>query len=261
MWSRHHHACPRNLFNGVFCALAALFCSFAIRSDTLPHIQGRLAALPRLTLWAWERREDLRDLNSRRFAVAYLDQTLIIGLTVDAQPRRNSLVIPASATRIPVVRIEAAGTAVLNDRNRSEALHALLASANEPSIAALQIDFDATLSQRAFYRDLLLDLRQQLPARLPLSITALASWCSRDDWLRGLPVDEAVPMMFRMEPDHRRARPDLDDFRIREPLCQSSAGISTTEPWPSRLEGKRIYVFADNGWHSDSPALLERRLP
>jgi hypothetical protein len=252
---------PRNVVNCVFFALAALFCSFAIRSDTLPHIQGRMAALPRLTLWAWERREDLRGLNPRRFAVAYLDQTLTIGLTVIAQPRRSYLVIPALATRIPVVRIEAARTAALNDRNRREALHALLASANVPGIAALQIDFDATLSQRAFYRDLLLDLRQQLPSGLPLSITALASWCSHDDWLRGLPVDEAVPMMFRMEPDHRRALPGIDDFRIRDPLCQSSVGISTTEPWPSRLEGKRIYVFTDNGWRSDSPALLERRLP
>jgi hypothetical protein len=69
-----------------------------------------------------------------------------------------------------------------------------------------------------------------------------------------------VPMLFRMEPDRRRAPPDLDEFRIREPLCQSSVGISTMEPWPSDLAGKRIYVFADNGWRKDSHAELERRL-
>jgi hypothetical protein len=100
-----------------------------------------------------------------------------------------------------------------------------------------------------------------MPATLPLSITALASWCSFDDWLRGLPVDEAVPMMFRMEPDRRRAPPSIDDFRIREPLCSSSVGVSTNEPWPLNLAGKRLYVFPDNGWRIDSPAGLERRLP
>ncbi|HUH64622.1 MAG TPA: hypothetical protein VLZ50_16565, partial [Terracidiphilus sp.] len=72
---------------------------------------------------------------------------------------------------------------------------------------------------------------------------------------------EAVPMMFRMEPDRRRAPPNVDEFRIREPLCLSSVGLSTTEPWPSRLDGRRIYIFPDNGWGNDSIADLDRRLP
>lgn len=241
-------------------ALAALVCSLGIHSDTLPQPVGRLAPLPRVSLWAWERREDLRAIDTRRFAVAYLDQTLTVGLIVNRQPRRDPVVFPASAVRIPVVRIETAPGAVLNDFNCDELVRDLLISADEPGISALQVDFDATRSQRAFYRDLLLHLRRQMPANLPLSITALASWCSFDDWLRGLPVDEAVPMMFRMEPDRRRAPPNVDDFQIREPLCRSSVGVSTTEPWPDDLAGKRIYVFADHGWQADSPAELERRL-
>ncbi len=248
-------------WNGVACALLALLLFLSIHSDALPHPQGRLAGLPRVTLWAWERREDLRAIDTRRFAVAYLDQTLTIGLTVHAQPRRNNLVFPESATRIAVVRIEAPSTAFLNDQNRIDAVQSILVSAREPGIAALQIDFDATRSQRPFYRDLLADLRRQMPAGLPLSITALASWCSWDGWMRGLPVDEAVPMMFRMEPDHRRAPSSVDDFQIREPLCQTSTGVSTSEPWPSDLAGKRIYVFPDHGWRNDTPAELARRLP
>jgi hypothetical protein len=241
-------------------ALTALLGSLGIQSDALPHPQGPMATLPRVTLWAWERREDLHTLNAHRFAVAYLDQTLTIGLTVQAKPRRDAVAIPSSATRIPVVRIEAPTGAVLNDLNRVDALQAILTSAREPGIAALQIDFDATRSQRDFYRDLLVDLRKQMPAGLPLSITALASWCSHDDWIHSLPVDEAVPMMFRMEPDRRRAAPDRDEFKIREPLCQFSIGVSTSEPWPAHREGKRIYVFADNGWRHDPPETLERRL-
>jgi len=252
---------PAKLCNGVSCALIALLLFLSIHSDALPHPQGRLAAFPRVTLWSWERREDLHALDTRRFAIAYLDQTLTIGLTVQAQPRRNALVLPSSATRIPVVRIEAPRTAVLNQETRREAVQAILESAREPGIAALQIDFDATRSQRLFYRDLLVDLRRQIPADLPLSITALASWCSWDDWIHDLPVDEAVPMMFRMEPDHRRAPPDIDDFKIREPLCRTSTGVSTDEAWPSNLGGKRIYVFPDHGWHNVPPADLERRLP
>ena len=100
-----------------------------------------------------------------------------------------------------------------------------------------------------------------MPADLPLSITALASWCSWDSWIRGLPVDEAVPMMFRMEPDHRRAPAATEDFQIREPLCRTSTGISTDERWPSNLAGKRIYVFPDHGWRNSPPADLLRRLP
>jgi hypothetical protein len=252
---------PAKLWNGVSSALIALLLLLSIHSDALPHPHGRLAALPRVTLWAWERREDLRAINTQRFAVAYLDQTLTIGLTVLSQPRRNALVFPAAASRIAVVRIEAPSTSILNDKNRNDAVQSILDSARQPGIAALQIDFDATRSQRAFYRDLLIDLRRQLPANLPLSITALASWCSWDNWIRDLPVDEAVPMMFRMEPDHRRAPPSVDDFQIREPLCRTSIGVSTDEPWPSNLAGKRIYVFPDRGWRNDSPAELARRIP
>jgi hypothetical protein len=241
-------------------AVAALACSLGIRSDALPHPQGRLAELPRITLWAWERREDLRTLDPRRFAVAYLDRTLTIDLTVKSQLRQNPVVLPALAVRIPVVRIETGSLALFNDDNREEIVRNLLLAAREPGISALQIDFDATRSQRQFYRDVIVDVRRQMPADMPLSITALASWCSYDDWLRGLPIDEAVPMMFRMEPDRKRAPANLDDFRIREPLCEFATGISTTESWPSNLAGKRIYVFPDEGWQVDSPFSIERRL-
>jgi hypothetical protein len=252
---------PAKLQNGVSYAIAVLLCALAIHSDAFPHSGGRMAALPRTTLWAWDRREDLRSINPHRFAVAYLDQTLTIGLIVEAQPRRGVLALPAIATRMPVVRIEAAPNAILNGVTRDQAVRAILVAADEPGIAALQIDFDATRSQRPFYRDLLFDVRRQMPANLPLSMTALASWCSHDDWLHGLPIDEAVPMLFRMEPDRRHASINTDDFRIREPLCASSVGLSTSEPWPSQLAGKRVYIFPDNGWRNDNPVDLARRLP
>lgn len=237
-----------------------VFCC-GIRSDAAPRLPMRMLNLPRLTIWAWERREDLHALPSRRVAVAYLDRTLLLGLNVYDRPRRDPLLFPSAAIRIPVVRIEPQPGAMLDTTLRTQAVQAILQSARQPGIAALQIDFDATRSQRTFYRALISDLRRQMPPNLPLSITALASWCSYDDWLRGLPIDEAVPMFFRMEPDRRRAPADLAAFRIREPLCQASIGISTTETWPPDLAGKRIYLFPDHGWRVDSIAAYERKLP
>jgi hypothetical protein len=250
----------RFLRRAVIPLLLALPLSLALRPDALPHRLTRMSRLPAMTLWSWERREDLRALDPQRLAIATLDQTLAIDLNVHPLVRRNPVLLPGGAVRIAVVRIEPSRHAVLNEANREAAVQAILVSAREPGIAALQIDFDATASQRAFYRDLLVELRQSMPAALPLSMTALASWCSYDDWLRGLPVDEAVPMMFRMEPDRARGLPDSYEFAIREPLCRGSVGVSTSEPWPARVDGKRIYIFADQGWRGEDTAALLRRV-
>lgn len=239
-----------------------------------------MARLPRATLWVWERPEDLRGLApakgsaarmepattaSMTKAIAWLDQTVVLGAAVTSVPRRQPFLYPASAVRIAVVRIQALPTAPLDAIQEHETAALLLNAAARPGIAALQVDFDATRSQRTFYASLLADLRKQMPTALPLSITALASWCSGDDWIAALPVDEAVPMMFRMEPDRRRASPsalsDAPQFRIREPLCMGSVGVSTHEPWPEDIAGKRVYVFADRGWRQDLPLLNDRKLP
>jgi len=242
-------------------AAAMVLCCLGIRSDGLPHYGSRMDGLPRVTLWAWERREFFSALDTRRYAIAYLDRTVTIGPSVASQMRRDPVGFPAAATRIPVVRIEVAPGAVLGDAARAAVARELVNAAQEQGAAALQVDFDATRSQRGFYRALLTDVRAQMPAAMPLSMTALASWCSWDSWLRGLPVDEAVPMMFRMEPDRRRAAADIEHFRIREPLCRGSVGVSTTEPWPDSLKGKRIYIFADEGWQRTPFQELEKRLP
>jgi hypothetical protein len=135
-------------------------------------------------------------------------------------------------------------------------------------VAALQVDFDARQSEREWYGDVLRKVRAGMPAGMPLSMTALASWCSYDGgWIEALPVDEAVPMLFRMEPDRRRvaavgglaAVEAVRDFAIREPLCAGSVGISTTEAWP-RTAGLRVYVFPDRGWSRDGLAETVRSL-
>jgi len=235
----------------------------ALRPDAAPtwHFSLRMNELPRLTMWVWERPEDLRAIDPSTTAVAELDQTILIGPQALSMPRRQPLAIPTETKLISVARIEVLPGGRLDAGAERQVVALLLEQANRGGIAALQVDFDATRSQRAFYATLLSDLRRQMPTNLPLSITALASWCSYDDWIADLPVDEAVPMFFRMEPDRRHAPPDLPQFRIREPLCKTSAGVSTHEAWPSGLAGKRVYVFPDRGWHVDLTKLAERSLP
>ena len=102
---------------------------------------------------------------------------------------------------------------------------AITSTAALPRVVAVQIDFDATLSQRPMYRALLHAVRRELPPGMPLSITALASWCMQDDWLDDLPIDEAVPMLFRMGPTEQSSHP-----RLRAPACGAAIGTSLDEP-------------------------------
>jgi hypothetical protein len=237
-----------------YAALASCLC--ALRPDVadLTPPPGRMNALPARTFWVWERPEDLSSVDPRTTAIATLDRTLLLGRGVAVVPRRQPYVYPAGITRISVVRIEAPGT--IPPANEPAAVDLILDNLST-SPSALQIDFDARRSQRDFYTALLRDLRRRMPPSMPLSITALASWCSSDDWIGRLPVDEAVPMLFRMEPDRRYSPPNLPWLRIREPLCQSSMGISTREPAPVPTVGQRVYIFPDRGWRADLPLIAQ----
>ena len=219
-------------------------------------LSGRMAGLPRIMLWAWERPEDLGFINPRQVGVAFLAQTLYLrGAKVVVRPRLPGLSFSPGTALEAVVRIESdrAEPPALSIAQRWEAVSAIGDLKRIPGIAAVQVDFDATRRERAFYRDLLYDLRRQLPDSQALSITALASWCLGDPWLSGLPVDEAVPMLFRMGPDGRQVLLHLEaggDFRSA--LCQQSVGLSTDEPVGRLPVGRRIYLFRPGAWSAEA---------
>jgi hypothetical protein len=225
--------------------LGGFVCFFARRH------QNRLSSFPPVTLWAWEMPEDLRSLDPHRFAVAYLDQTILVSNRVELIPRRQPLAVPPEMKVIAVVRIEAVpGAAELSDPALPAKLAAAIAgSASHHGAAALQVDFDARQSQRAFYTALLQELRRRLRPAMPLSITALASWCAFDDWIAKLPVDEAVPMYFRMGREHPPSSTSGWTYPAREPLCRGVAGVSTDEAWPQLKAGTRLYVFHARPWN------------
>jgi hypothetical protein len=152
-----------------------------------------------------------------------------------------------------------------------------------PDVRAIQVDFDAVVSERAFYRTMMFKLREKLDAsgrnasvneranvtasddtlpdgrvsarnaRVPLSMTALASWCTGDAWFNDVPVDEAVPMVFQMGSDSDKIKTYLRNGNDwQEPLCRGSYGISVDDPLNlDRKPNRRLYYFSNRAWRRD----------
>lgn len=218
----------------------------------------RLASLPQIIIWAWERPEDLRFLPAGRVGVSFLAETVMLSAgTVEVRPRLNALQVAPETPLVACARIEvdSGHRPALSSTQAAAASTAIAGLRNLSDVAAIQVDFDATVSERSFYAGLLRDLRNRLPPAMPLSITALASWCMDDPWIAGLPITEAVPMLFQMGPDTADAHLLLDqgrDFAL--PVCRESVGISTDEPIRNLPAGRRRYVFRPEGW---SPGALD----
>ena len=213
------------------------------------------AAMPATVLWAWEEPEDLRSAPADRMGVAFLDETLLLTAAggkpcISILHRHQPLAVAPGASVMAVVRIMALPGFQDSDALREQTAAALAEAAAQPGLRALQVDFDATRSQRAFYADVLRRLRPRINPAMPLSITALLSWCAAspaNSWLAGLPIDEAVPMFFRLGGRARPADSKLG-YTLREPICRGSIGISTDESWPQLSPHQRIYLFAPRPW-------------
>ncbi len=210
-------------------------------------------------LWAWETPEDLTPLDPARAGVAFLAREVLLGHDLIVRPRYQSLRLSPGTWLIAVVRIETASSFTPNtDAARLSAL-AITEAAQLPNVRALQVDFDATAAQQDFYATVLRDLRHNLPTGFPVSITALVSWCGTHSWLHGLPVDEAVPMFFRMGgPAATRATAARSQSVIAEPLCSGSIGLSTDERWPAVRTNQRVYMFHPGSWPKNDLARVNR---
>jgi hypothetical protein len=204
------------------------------RRDPLP-------GFPRLVLWAWERPEHLEFTDPHLAGVAYLARTLTWrDGRVTSRPRMQPLVVSEGTRVMAVVRLEASGAPPDVERVAAE----ILRDSANPAVRAVQIDFDARRSERAWYESLLTALHGRLDASKPLTITALASWCLGDPWVRTLPVADAVPMLFRMgagEPRELRG-----DFT--SPVCRASVGVSTDEIPYAVPHSRRIFMFDPYAW-------------
>ncbi|WNG15646.1 DUF3142 domain-containing protein [Cystobacter fuscus] len=205
---------------------------------------------PRVILWAWERPENLRFLNPSQAEVSFLAAT--VDLTEEAfsvRPRRQPLYLPPGLRPRATVRIEmrqGGSLAHVAPELRQRLVERLVTIAQGVKAAALQIDFDARESETEAYLTLLGELRGRMPPGLPLSITALASWCGSGSWLARAPVDEVVPQLFRMGPDDVRHYERAQ--RGFAPPCARSVGLALDEWRAPPASASTVYLFNPRPW-------------
>jgi len=240
---------------------------FAPQPIVLPAVP--MASEPRLMLWAWETPENLTALDPAKAGVAYLAREILLrsndSAGIQIRPRLQPLHTAPGTFLMAVVRIEVSpnfAAAEASPQLTEEIAQAIVAAERAPSVRALQVDFDATASQRSFYMKLLKQVRARLAPNLPLSITALVSWCTQPSWLEQIPgntVEEAVPMFFRMggPTTSRATAPKV--WSVTEPLCASSVGLATDETWPAVPPEQRVYLFRAGPWSAADIANLNAK--
>ncbi len=242
----------RAMLAGIVSALVLLGPSYAAPSHPL------LDRLPRLVLWAWERPEDLRGLD-RDVAVAFLAQTINLHVDgVQISPRRQPLRVDPETPLIAVTRVATTPSSRQSESLVDKVANIVANTAGLAGVKAVQIDFDAVQSERPFYRQLLRRVKDMLGARTPLSMTALASWCTDDSWIGDTPVDEIVPMFFQMGPFEARYRRAAAAGTVAV-SCRTAVGTSLDEPMALAGKGRRVYVFSARRWADDTVAEARRR--
>ncbi len=220
--------------------------------------------MPGKIFWAWERPEDLRFIDTNKIGVAFLAQTLFLqNNEVVFRPRRQSLKVAPKTYLIAVTRIETdkqnANRAEMSDEQKEKVVSLIKKTLELPNVKAIQIDFDALVSERDFYRNLVIELKNSLLENTPLTMTALASWCVGDAWFADFPIDEAVPMAFQMGADSQTIREFLaKDNDWREPLCRASYGIAVDEPLNINFKSnRRFFYFKSKAWEKSDLEKLE----
>lgn len=240
--------------------LAAKIQSASVKSADRITQKRRLAYLPRRILWAWEKPEDLLSINTENTGVALLTGVLRLqGDCLQLNRRTQRLAVSNLAKTIAVVRIECdeSRPPTLSKNQRQELVHKISEAVSRHHANAVQIDFDAKLTERDFYKEMLKDLRNALPAEKGISITALASWCFDDRWLSSLPVDEVVPMYFYMGADEqiilKRLKKGFVPYGEHEATGLLANGTVTKaaavdRKLRSRLCKQRVYLFCARSW-------------
>lgn len=244
-----------------FAALALTLQGPLLAAESVDSKPSANLKLPSKILWAWKRPEDLSQIDPHSYGVAFLAcHVFLEGENVKWQSRNQPLKLPPNTVVVPTVRIDVIhrDKPALSQQQVEKVLRLIQKAANAPNAAQVQIDFDALESEREFYRSLLEQLRKKLPATMPISITALASWCLFDNWIKDLPIDEVVPMMFSLGPErdkvlrYFRSHREFIDKRARHSLGLSLEDTAVNELMiPLTQKRKipvRVYVFTKTAW-------------
>ncbi len=220
-----------------------------------------------IVIWVWERPENLYFLKERNVTFAYLSGNITkTNEDLVYYPRRQPLRIPDNSNTIAVIRIEdKSDKHEFNNQDLLDISDYIVKSCQEKeSNLSCQIDFDAVESQIDFYKKLIVNVREKLPQNIKLSITALVSWCTDETpWFNGLPIDEAVPMFFRLGKEENLYWNKIEQGSLKLDIsCQKSIGIATDEPLPNKiyLENKPIYIFNNVYWSPANWAIIKSEI-
>jgi hypothetical protein len=245
-------------------AVLVVALSFGLAGDRMTSAHAGIGVdLPPVMLWAWDRDDDLRFLDTGDTGVAFLAATVTLrGDGVVVTPRHNPLALPPGVSRVAVAHVETdrAEPPALSDEQLRRFVEALATVSDEVPHHVLQVDYEAVASQRAFFIDAMAALRRRLPGAA-ISVTALASWCFSENWTGRLEADEVVPMLFRMGYDGRRVLAKFaggGDFRTAE--CRSSLGVATDQLPAVLPAGRRIYVFSPRRWTAETYKIVRTRI-
>lgn len=257
---------------GLFASLTA----FSACKKNLPP-DPTFADFPPVILRVGEREENLDFLDAKKYGVAFPAQTLELRADETiVRPRIQPPRVKPETMLIAVTRIETgkaapstsearneasgekvAAAPTLSVKQRDEIVNAMIKTLDVKGVRAVQIDFDADVSQRDFYLDLLTNLRLKLPSNVPVSITVPASSCIGDRWLFNAPATEAVPMIFQLGEDEQAVKNYLangGDFKVK--ICRQSYGISLDEEVKMNFDKtRRTYFFNSKPW---SPAIVAK---
>jgi len=222
------------------------------------------ASLAHGVAWIWP--DSNGPQGARNTAAPYRDAAVLVeslvlrGRGIEHRGRTQPLTLPAGVRLIPVVHVEAAAdvSAELTQAQHDAVIAAVRRQAGTAVAGAgvLQLDFEAPARARDAYRELVAAVRKALPAEVRLSVTALAHWCAQGDWLDRLPVDEVVPMLYRLGPhavDWRR-RFAQDDSGLARRCRGPALGFATNDPPPPTLLARaaRPYWFDEDAWSNPS---------
>ena len=137
-------------------------------TPSAPVRPAHLATFPAVVLWAWERPETLNFIDVRAVGVAFLARTLYLtGSDVIVRPRLQPFSAPPDTQLMAVVRMttDRWQPPDLSAAQREMATAAITEVGMLSGIQALQVDFDATVSQREFYREVLHPAPPSTPRR------------------------------------------------------------------------------------------------